>query len=193
MRAISRLPQTGNPSTGIFNWVCVRFRGGLLWFLGAGGLSIQLGRYVVPGYILGWPAPDSPRAPTKGPGPVNWPEKCTVKAPRPQWGSSTRSVLPQPGSCLMREWWEGSELYGEPGWNWVHWLLLRDIPQPPAAPGMDDSGGAGARRVRSRMSEPMDTAVHGSVNISEGRRTRWGKQEKVFQEEVFKSHNRRSD
>lgn len=39
---------------------------------------------------------------------------------------------------------------------------------------MDGSGGAGAKSVRSRTSEPMDTAAHGSVNIAKGRLTRWG-------------------
>lgn len=67
------------------------------------------------------------------------------------------------------------------------------MPQPPLAPGMDGKGGAGAKRVRSRTSEPIETAAHGSVNIGEGRLTRWEEQEKVFQEELFKSHGWRSD
>lgn len=81
--------------------------GNIPWLLGGGGLSMQLGKQGPAGNILGWPAVGSPKAPIRqGPEPVNWPEKCNVKAPSPQWGSSIGSPLPQLGSCLMREWCE---------------------------------------------------------------------------------------
>lgn len=43
----------------------------------------------------------------QAPVPVNWPEKWTVKALRPQWGSASwwwgSPAAPQLGSCLMKE------------------------------------------------------------------------------------------
>lgn len=90
----------------------VRRQDVLPWFLDGGWLSTQLGRYAPLGNILGWlaagwPGGGAPNAPYRqAPVPVNWPEKCTVKALRPQWGSSRGSAAFQPGSCLMKEWEE---------------------------------------------------------------------------------------
>lgn len=123
----------------------------LHWLLEIGGFSAQPLRYGVLLNPLFCPDDGSVNAPYLQP-PVNWPEKCTVKAPRVQWGSSWVSTEPQPGSCLMNEC-EGRAPYGEPGWKSTigpHWGA------PLLGPGRCGRvGTAGMRGVRSRTSDPI--------------------------------------
>ncbi|TNN73942.1 hypothetical protein EYF80_015762 [Liparis tanakae] len=108
------------------------------------------------------------------PVPVNCPEKWTVKALRPQWGSASwwwgSTADPQLGSCLMkecgpREAWgaareacgAASEEYGEaPVWKsstGAHWGAV--LTGSAGQPGLGHDGSGGSREFRSRTSEPI--------------------------------------